>query len=101
MSTQIDSLRDLATTVRARRRQLDLSQEELAARVGVSRQWVGEFERGRPRAELGLVIRLLHALDLRFALVEGDSDPRSPGHGSVDLDALLEEYRPAGRKRGA
>jgi HTH-type transcriptional regulator/antitoxin HipB len=100
MSTQIDSLRDLATAVHARRRHLGLSQEELAARAGVSRQWVSAFERGRPRAELGLVIRLLHVLDLRFALVERDSDSRSPEHGSVDLDALLEEHRPAGRKRG-
>ncbi len=101
MSKQIDSLRDLATAVRARRLDLGLSQEELAARMGVSRQWIGAFEGGRPRAELGLVIRLLHALDLRFELVERDSDRRPPERGSVDLDALLEEYRPAGRKRGA
>jgi HTH-type transcriptional regulator/antitoxin HipB len=100
MSMQIDSLRDLATAVYARRRDLGLSQEELAAQVGVSRQWIGAFERGRPRAELGLVIRLLHALDLRVALVERDSDRPSSERGSVDLDALLEEYRPAGRTRG-
>jgi HTH-type transcriptional regulator/antitoxin HipB len=101
MGKQIDSLRDLATAVRARRLDLGLSQEELAARMGVSRQWIGAFEGGRPRAELGLVIRLLHALDLRFDLVERDSDRLSPEPGSVDLDALLEQYRSVGRKRGA
>jgi HTH-type transcriptional regulator / antitoxin HipB len=99
--TQIDSLRDLATAVYARRLDLGLSQEELAARMGVSRQWISAFERGRPRAELGLVIRLLHTLDLRFELVERDSDRQSPERGSVDLDALLEEHRPARRRRGA
>jgi HTH-type transcriptional regulator/antitoxin HipB len=101
MGTQIDSLRDLATTVHARRSDLGLSQEELAARMGVSRQWISAFERGRPRAELGLVIRLLHALDLRFELVERDSDRRSPARASVDLDALLEEYRPTGGGAGS
>lgn len=101
MGTQIDSLRDLATAVHARRTDLGLSQQELAARTGVSRQWISAFERGRPRAELGLVIRLLYALDLRFELVARDSDRRSPGRASVDLDALLEEYRPAGSGSGA
>ena len=100
MSKQIDSLRDLAAAVYARRLDLGLSQEELAARMGVSRQWIGAFEGGRPRAELGLVLRLLHALDLHFELVESDSDRRSPERGSVDLDALLEEYRSTGRKQG-
>ena len=101
MSTQIDSLRDLATAVRARRLQLELSQEELAARVGVSRQWISAFERGRPRAELGLVIRLLHALDLRFELGERDSDRGATEAGPIDLDALLEEHSSDMPRRGA
>ncbi len=95
---QINSLRDLAIAVRGRRRDLGLNQAELAARVGVSRQWIGAFEGGRPRAELGLVIRLLHALDLRLEVQEHDSKEPSKGR-PVDLDALLDDYRPAGRKR--
>ena len=63
--------------------------------MGVSRQWISAFEGGRPRAELGLVIRLLHALDLRLDLLDYDSDRDPSASGSVDLDSLLNEYRDA------
>jgi HTH-type transcriptional regulator/antitoxin HipB len=96
MATQINSIRDLAAAARGRRLDLGLSQAELAARARVSRQWVNEFEAGKPTAELGLVIRLLDALGLRLTLDErgdgrgGDQPPRPR---TVDLDALLEGYR--------
>ncbi len=92
---QIDSIRDLVVAARSRRRELGLSQEALADRMGVSRQWISAFEGGRPRAEFGLVIRLLDALDLHIELLEGDGERDSPMSGSVDLDALLSDYRDA------
>jgi HTH-type transcriptional regulator / antitoxin HipB len=85
---QINSIRDLVVAARSRRRELGLTQVELATHMGVSRQWVIAFEGGRPRAEFGLVIRLLHALDLHI-------ERESPMRGSVDLDALLSDYRDA------
>jgi HTH-type transcriptional regulator/antitoxin HipB len=92
---QINSIRDLSAAVRGRRLNLGLSQAQLAARVGVSRQWVGEFEAGKPTAELGLVLRLLHTLDLRLDLLEPDGAHGAPSDRSIDLDALLEDYRKA------
>jgi HTH-type transcriptional regulator/antitoxin HipB len=79
--------------------ELGLSQDELAVRTGVSRQWISVFEGGRPRAELGLVIRLLHALDLRVELAERDGAHEPPTSAPVDLDALLDEYRPVVHKQ--
>jgi HTH-type transcriptional regulator/antitoxin HipB len=94
MPTPINSIRDLAAAVRGRRLDLGLSQAELAARARVSRQWISEFEGGKPTSELGLVIRLLDALGLRLNLVDPDEGPdQRPQHGTVDLDALLEDYR--------
>lgn len=96
MSTQINSIRDLVAAARGRRLGLGLSQVELAARARVSRQWISEFEAGKPTAELGLVLRLLDALALRLDLDErggGRSDDHPPGSGEVDLDALLDDYR--------
>jgi len=91
---RINSIHDLTVAVRGRRIGLGLSQAELAARVGVSRQWISAFEGGRPRAELGLVIRLLHALELNMDLLERGNDSELPTRGgSVNLDALLGEYR--------
>ncbi|HKG39406.1 MAG TPA: helix-turn-helix domain-containing protein [Conexibacter sp.] len=84
----VNSLRDLAALARGRRCELDLSQAELAARARVSRQWISEFESGKASAEIGLVIRLLDALDLRLAVTQ--AAPPS-GTSAVDLDALLDE----------
>jgi transcriptional regulator with XRE-family HTH domain len=95
LPTCINSIRDLAAAVRGRRQDLGLSQAELAARARVSRQWISEFEAGKPTAEVRLVIQLLEALELRLTLHEQDSrGPEQPGPqvGAVDLDELLEEY---------
>ncbi len=63
----------------------------------MSRQWVNEFEAGKPTAELGLVIQLLDALGLSLTLTEPGAEPpvtEGPAQARpVDLDALLDEYR--------
>ena len=70
---------DFGAVIRDRRKQLKLDQAALAGRIGASRQWVIEIERGHPRAELGLVLRAVDALNIRLdASVGGSDDPR-PG----------------------
>ncbi len=90
---QINTIRDVAATVRGRRQDLGLSQVELAARAGVSREWISAFEAGKPSVEFGLVIRLLDALGLSFDLIERSSGGDVSTTRSVDLDALLDGYR--------
>ncbi len=87
---RIRSTRDAAAVVKGRRKELRLSQAELAERAGVSRKWIYEFEAGKPTAELGLVIRVLERLGLDLDLVTATRAPRR----TVDLDALLKEHRP-------
>lgn len=88
----VASLRDLAAIARGRRRELGLSQAELASRARVSRQWVSAFESGKATAEIGLAIRLLDALDLRLAVTEAEgAAPRAVA--VVDLDALLDDQQ--------
>jgi HTH-type transcriptional regulator/antitoxin HipB len=48
---------DIGCAIRDRRSKLGLDQQELARRVGVSRKWIVEVEKGKPRAEIGLVLR--------------------------------------------
>ena len=56
--------RKLAAVVRGLRVQRGLTQDQLAKRARVSRQWVVAIESAKhPRAELGLVMRVLDALD--------------------------------------
>ena len=95
MATQINSLRDLVAAVRGRRKSLGWTQSELANRAHVSRQWISEFEAGKPTAELGLVIRLLDALELRITVDSGEQQQPARGESAttVDLDAVLDDYR--------
>ncbi len=90
---RIISVQDLAAVVRGRRISLGLSQADLAVRAGVSRPWLSKIETGKPTAELGLIIRLLDALDLSMQLEIIDADGGDSVTALVDLDALLEEYR--------
>ena len=48
---------DLGSAIREQRRRHKISQQKLADDVGVSRQWLVEVERGKPRAELVLVLK--------------------------------------------
>lgn len=91
----MNSIHDIAAVARGRRRELGLSQAELASRMGVSRQWIAGFEAGKPGAELRLVIRLIAALGLRLS-VEADGGGREggePAGDEVNLDALLDQHR--------
>jgi HTH-type transcriptional regulator/antitoxin HipB len=82
---------DLGAVVRDRRKRLGLDQAELAARIGVSRQWVIGVEHGRSRAEIGLVLRVLDDLGIRLdtRLKEG---PRQPPT-TPDIDAIVAAAR--------
>jgi len=53
---------DLGNIIRQRRRMLAWDQAKLALEVGVSRRWIIEIEKGKPRAELHLVLRTLNVL---------------------------------------
>lgn len=88
---KVRSIAGLAGAVRGRRRDLSLSQAELAARAGVSRKWIYQFEAGKPTAELRLILRVLDALDLALD-VTYDEQAAEPER-ERDLDTLIDEYR--------
>lgn len=67
---QLASPADLGRAVRHARRRAGLSQDELAARLGVTQRWLSELETGKPKilddrlfeviARLGIVVRWSH-----------------------------------------
>ena len=87
----IRSVRDLAAAVRGRRKDLGMSQDELATRAGVSRKWVYEFEAGKPGAEFSFILRVVDALGLVLEL-EASPETRANRGDTVDLDALLDDH---------
>jgi HTH-type transcriptional regulator/antitoxin HipB len=87
--------KDIGALIRQRRHELELTQIQLAERVGVSRQWVVDVERGKARAEIGLVLRALDVLDatLRVEAVASPKPVRSPRPAAADVDAVVRAAR--------
>lgn len=87
---QVRTASDIGTFIRDRRKQRKLDQATLATMIGVNRRWIMEVERGKPRAEVGLVLRALEALGLSLSL-DGNDQP-SPAGGDLDIpdiDAII------------
>jgi len=88
--------KDLGLAIRDRRRELRLSQAELAKRVGVTRQWVIGIEQGNRSAEFGLVLKTATALGLTVDLQGRGQPTRTPRRirtPPIDIDAIVERAR--------
>ena len=76
---KLNAMRDVGALVRSTRRNQGLTQAELAALVGVGREWVVRLERGSPRVEAQKVLDVLSALDLVLNVSPSNkSDARPP-----------------------
>lgn len=60
----VRTTREIGLLVRDRRREVGLTQAQLAEQVGASREWVRLLESGRPRLDLGLTLRALNAVGI-------------------------------------
>ena len=90
---------DIGLAIRSRRRELNLDQEALAKLVKVSRQWIVEVERGKARAEIGLILRTIYSLGLALSI---DTETRATATVSptatvptVDIDEILDDLSPS------
>ena len=92
VAMRLNNPRDLGLYVRDRRKRLDLTQAVLAASAQVSRRWLSDLEAGKATAEIGLVFKVLHALDVAL-----EASPVEFGPADIDLDVLLAPH-PGGRK---
>ena len=61
---QVTHTFDLALAARGRRRELKLRQIEVARAAGVGREWLVDFEHGKPTVELVKVLRTLDVLGI-------------------------------------
>jgi HTH-type transcriptional regulator/antitoxin HipB len=93
---------DLGALIRDHRTRLGLDQKSLAEKVGVSRQWIVDVEKGKTRAEIGLLLRTVGALGIAL-----DAEKEAPGkpkdtslshgvHAHIDIDSIVDSAR---RKR--
>lgn len=92
----VRSAADIGAIIRDRRRKLGLDQITLAKRVGVSRRWIVDIEKGKPRAGIELVLRTLTALGV--SLTPSKKAPVRAGDAgdaiaAIDLDTIIDAAR--------
>jgi y4mF family transcriptional regulator len=81
---RVGNAADLGRYLRGQRRAAGLSQTDLAARAAVSRRWLSDLEQGKSTAEIGLIFKVIAALNLHL-------DCRPAPIPEIDLDALGNE----------
>jgi HTH-type transcriptional regulator / antitoxin HipB len=84
---------DFGALIRDRRIKLGLDQRSLAQKVGVSRQWIVEVEKGKPRAEIGLLLRTIDALGIPLMTEEEAAAKRKDAIPAVDIDSIVAAAR--------
>ena len=84
---------DVGAVIRDRRIKLGLDQKSLATKVGVSRQWIVEVEKGKPRAEIGLVLRTVEALGMSLASEDPETAKGQKGPPPIDIDSIVASAR--------
>ncbi len=86
---------DLGALIRDHRTRLGLDQKSLAQKVGFSRQWIVEVEKGKPRAAIGLLLRTVDALGLLLYADKPrpgkpkDTDTSQSVDTPVDIDSIV------------
>lgn len=64
---------DLGRAIRDRRLEFGYTQQQLADRVGVARQWIVKVENGKARAELDPLLRTLFQLNLELHVTSAET----------------------------
>lgn len=75
---------DVGRAIRDKRRELGLTQQELADWVGVARQWIVKVEKGKARVDLESLLRTLFQLGLELHLDDATT--------ADDLDEYVQSF---------
>ena len=102
---EIRRLAELGAVIMAVRRARGLSQDDLAERLGVSRVWIGQVERGKTSPRLDLILRALNELEITLSVsTEGDSrPPQRPSSAPpdlIDIDSIADTNLSAKHDKG-
>ena len=92
---KIRTATDLGAFIRERRIKLGMDQSGLAEKAGTSRKWVVEVEQGKPRVEIGLVLRTLKTLGV-FLDITVDRTQKAAAAGksaNVDINNILNSLK--------
>lgn len=88
----------LGAAIRLKRKERNLTQNELAKLLGAERKWVLNLESGNSKAEIGLILRAVEVLGLRALLVDKGHVGRRPNDMKAPLDLVFQRLQRAPRK---
>lgn len=96
----IRTVEELGMLIREARRKAGLSQAQLALKLNSTQGWISEVENGKATAAIGMVFKVLAALDVKLDAVTGDGTPRllplreiNPIHHGISLARVLDRTR--------
>ena len=103
MQPTIRTANDLGLVIKAKRKQLDLGQADLADKIGVSRRWLNQIEQGKSGASIGLLLKALAALGLELAVIDPSDDQQKhvdivPLFMTPDIDEVINDHRAGGEE---
>ena len=58
----------LGASIRARRRQLKVTQKDLAMTCGTGLRFIIDLEKGKPTCQIGKILQVFHALGLKLQI---------------------------------
>ena len=92
---KIRTATDLGAFIRERRAKLGMDQSDLAEKAGTSRKWIVEVEQGKPRAEIGLILRTLKTLGVSLDIAVDRTKKASAASesGNVDSNNILNSLK--------
>src|ERR1700680_2069174 len=79
--------------IRDRRIKLVLDHSSLAQKIGVSRKWIVEVEKGKPRTEFDLMLRTIVALGIILTMENEASAKTNDVVPAVDIDSVVAAAR--------
>lgn len=91
------SIKDIGDLVAAKRQQRNMTQAELARRVGVRQATISDVENGKADIRVGTLFAILNVLDVRLMtdehMMRTDRDFRPTSRPLVDIDDHLDRLR--------
>ena len=68
----------LGAAIRTRRRQLKVTQKDLAMTCGTGLRFIIDLEKGKPTCQIGKILQILQALGLKFQItIPGEDNGQS------------------------
>lgn len=74
MNTQ--NPKQLAAAIRARRKQLKVTQKDLAMTCGTGLRFIIDLEKGKPTCQIGKTLQVVHALGLKLVITHSAAETR-------------------------